>query len=58
MTVTSTASEVSEHRLAALSGADPIGFLTALGLLTVCEPEATLHFDGLDPVLRTSSTSE
>lgn len=49
---------MNEHRLAALNGADPLGFLTALGLLAVCEAGATLHFDGLDPVLRTSSTPE
>jgi len=50
--------EVNSHRLSALSGADPAGFLTALGLLAVCEPDAALHFEGLDPVLRTSSTPE
>ncbi|HEY8717248.1 hypothetical protein [Pengzhenrongella sp.] len=57
MTVT-TAPELPEHHVSALSGADPTGFLTALGLLTACEPSATLHFAGLEPVLRTSSTAE
>ena len=46
-----------EYRLSALSGADPIGFLTALGVLAAAGPDATLHFDGLAPVLRTTATS-